>query len=259
MASITFIGLGWLSKAAAVYFSKQDFRVKATKRIAEEFYGIDVFSWSLATPFPSDAISDYLVISIASKQHNLIEYQQLFTELKSYQPKKTILISTTSVYGNLRGILDEEADLSNYIAENIHLQISNLFEHFFPGGVVLRLAGLVGPGRNPARFLAGKINVADPELSVNMVHQTDVIRAIEKCIKNEAKGIYNVCASSHPSRREFYTKLALKYHLIAPQFLENKEQETTRIVSNSKIKNELDFEFVVDDVLNYYLSSEVKD
>ncbi len=255
MANITFIGLGWLSKAASLYFTKHNFKVKATKRNAEEFNNIEVFSWSLGTSFPSEAVSDYIVISIASRNHQLNDYQQLFTELKSFQPKKVILISTTSVYGNRRGVLEEWIDLTEYLEENIHLQISRLFQEYFPEGIVLRLAGLVGPGRNPAKFLAGKINVADPNLSVNMVHQKDVIRVIEKCIINDAKGIYNVCASKHPTRIEFYTKLALHYHFQAPQFVEDTKDESIRIVSNSKIKSELNFEFEVDDVLNYYLSS----
>lgn len=259
MANITFIGLGWLSKAAAIHFHKLSYKVKATKRTAEKLDDVEVFSWSLSENFPKEAISENIVISIASRTHELQHYEQLFNNLCSHQPKNILLISTTSVYGNRRGLLDENADLSELIDENIHLQISTLFQKYFPSGVVLRLAGLVGPARNPAKFLAGKINVADPGLTVNMVHQIDVIRAIESCINNKASGIYNVCASNHPTRKEFYTKLAVHHKLEAPIFVEDVPSEIIRIIDNSKIKREFNFEFEVDDVMNYYLSSVDKD
>lgn len=259
MANITFIGLGWLSKAAAIHFQKLSYKVKATKRTAEKFDDVEVFSWSLSENFPEEALADNIVISIASRTHELKHYEQLFNNLYSHQLNKIILISTTSVYGNKRGVLDESADLSELMDDNIHLQISVLFQKYFPSGVVLRLAGLVGPGRNPAKFLAGKTNVADPNLTVNMVHQKDVIRAIECCINNMASGVYNVCASTHPTRKEFYSKLAIHNKLEVPIFVEDAPSEMIRIIDNSKIKKEFNFEFEVDDVMNYYLSSVDKD
>ena len=43
---------------------------------------------------------------------------------------------------------------------------------------ILRLAGLVGPGRHPGRFFAGK-SAPDGQHGVNLVHLEDVIGAIE--------------------------------------------------------------------------------
>lgn len=259
MNQITFIGLGWLSKAAAAHFQKLNYQVKATKRTLEQVENIEVYAWSLGEVLPKEALSENIVISIASRSHELQHYEHLFKQIESFKPTNIILISTTSVYGNNRGVLDENLDLSTESANNIHLQISNLFQQYFPNGVVLRLAGLVGPGRNPAKFLAGKVDVADPELSVNLVHQKDVVRAIECCIMNNAKGVYNISSSTHPSRQEFYTQLTKHYSLEIPKFVDANSNNAIRIVSNLTFKQKFKFEFEVDDVMSYYLSSDIKE
>ena len=67
--------------------------------------------------------------------------------------------------------------------------------HNLPGTSVdiLRLAGLVGPGRHPGRF-AGK-TAPDGEHGVNLVHLEDVIGAITLLLQAPKGGhIYNICA-----------------------------------------------------------------
>ncbi|MEO9373094.1 hypothetical protein ABI428_35485, partial [Pseudomonas aeruginosa] len=74
--------------------------------------------------------------------------------------------------------------------------------HNLPGTSVdiLRLAGLVGPGRHPGRFFAGK-TAPDGEHGVNLVHLEDVIGAITLLLQAPKGGhIYNICAPAHPAR-----------------------------------------------------------
>ena len=123
--------------------------------------------------------------------------------------------------------------------------------------IILRLSGLVGPNRNPARFLAGKKNVANPKNKINLVHQTDVIRFIEQCIQQVVVGVFNVCSSEHPTREEFYTKVCLSQSLEAPLFALDTEE--TRWVSNAKSKSELNFEYQYDNLLEYYTKSEASE
>ena len=88
--------------------------------------------------------------------------------------------------------------------------------------VVLRLAGLVGSDRQPARFLAGREGVPRPLAPVNLVHQLDAVRAIERAIDASlAPGAYSVCASVHPSREAYYTAEAARLGLAPPQFADD--------------------------------------
>ncbi len=82
--------------------------------------------------------------------------------------------------------------------------------HNLPGTSVdiLRLAGLVGPGRHPGRFFAGK-TAPDGEHGVNLVHLEDVIGAITLLLQAPKGGhIYNICAPAHPARNVFYPQMA---------------------------------------------------
>ncbi len=74
---------------------------------------------------------------------------------------------------------------------------------------ILRLAGLIGPGRHPGNFYGGKERVIpQADAPVNLVHRDDVISAITKVIQNEQAGTFNVCAPEHPAKKVFYTAAA---------------------------------------------------
>lgn len=257
MESISIIGLGWLGKACAQYFSSINFNVKATNRTGNAFENVDVYAWSLGHDLPSEINSDTILIALAPKEQDLANYEKLCNDLKKHQHKKIIFISTTSVYGKFKGLLTEDIDLNGSDNHNFQYAISNLFLKSFSNAVVLRLSGLVGPNRNPAKFLAGKKNLPNPNQKVNLVHQQDVINIIHKCIEYDLNGIYNVCSSVHPSRQEFYVAVCNRFNFEAPTFLDSNEEE--RIVSNEKLIKETSYQYIIDDVLKYYLSSEFKD
>jgi nucleoside-diphosphate-sugar epimerase len=75
---------------------------------------------------------------------------------------------------------------------------------------ILRLAGLVGPGRHPGRFYGGRDRaVPQSDAPLNLVHREDVIRAIELVIDRDLWGMtLNVCAADHPKKGKFYQTAA---------------------------------------------------
>ena len=83
---------------------------------------------------------------------------------------------------------------------------------------VLRLAGLFGPGRDPATFFAGGRAVPQADAPVNMLHQADAVAAIVRVIATEATGTFNVCAATHPTKRTFYSTLAQRVGCDIPIF-----------------------------------------
>ena len=87
-------------------------------------------------------------------------------------------------------------------------------------GKVLRLAGLVGPNREPGQFVAGKTLKSSSQAAVNMVHQADVVAAIETVILNwaGANAVYNVCHPSHPTRQDYYQQRCAKLGTQPPSF-----------------------------------------
>ena len=108
--------------------------------------------------------------------------------------------------------------------------------------VIVRLGGLFGPDREPGRFLAGKTGVTGPDQPVNLVHRDDVIGVIRELIAQEVRrGVFNVVADEHPSRRDFYTARAEALGLAPPAFSEAPASGKT--VSNQKVKDVLGYTF----------------
>lgn len=253
MKSVTIIGFGWLGKACAAYLHERSYEIKVTKRnIDNSDLPYPVFAWELGNEFPPEAASNIVIISIAESENNYENYHKLYRDLEKLGVKKVIFISSTSIYTTAVGEVDETFDIST-VNTSVALKEKTL-QSTSLNTIILRLSGLVGPGRNPARFLAGKTNVANPTNKINLVHQFDVIRIIEQCILQNIIGIFNVCSSSHPTRREFYTDVCLHDNLTPPTFAT--DTEPVRWVSNEKTKQVFGFEYQYDDLYAYYLRSE---
>lgn len=251
MNTVTILGYGWLGQALTTYLQSLNYSVKITKRNLDNFKdNVEAYVWNLGADFPKEAISETIVISIAEQENNIENYIKLYRQLEQFGAKKIIFISSSSIYNDVIGEATETSEILNPTSA-VALKEKSLQTTNIPS-VILRLSGLVGPNRNPAKFLAGKKNVANPTQKVNLVHQYDVIRFIEKCISDDAIGIYNVCSSEHPSREEFYTKVCIHYNMESPVFTEH--SEPSRYVSNEKSKRDFNFEYKYDDLLNYYLS-----
>lgn len=257
MKSITIIGLGWLGEACASYFSKKGYEVKGTKRNQEIEQAYPVYPWRLGDDFPEQALSECVLISIAAKNIQADEFDKLFSDLKKSGVSQIIFTSSTSVYNGLTGPLTEELSLMKNDSNANQILIVELLLKHFPDAVVLRLGGLVGPGRHPARFLSGKKNLANPLQKTNLVHQQDVIQMIEQCVLKQATGVFNVCSSVHSTRKEFYTKVCEFNKMPLPEFVEEQEEEI-RWVSNEKSKKQLSYQYLYDDLLLHYLRSELK-
>ncbi len=249
MKSVTIVGLGWLGKACADDLHQNGYLVKATKRKSQEIHSpYPVFEWSLSEKFPSEAISDTMIICIAEKEHDVIHYQHLFQEL--IHVEQIIFISTTAVYEGLSGCISEDTTLEvNSLAHSKEMALMETGASY----LILRLAGLVGPNRNPARFLAGRKEVQNPNQKVNLVHQTDVINILKLALQKNTKGIVNVCSSEHPSRVEFYSKVCA-YHGYEPPMFAASETEPVRWINNEKSKEVFNYKYIYDNLLNYYLS-----
>jgi hypothetical protein len=68
--------------------------------------------------------------------------------------------------------------------------------------------------------------------------------------KNCWQETFNACADTHPKRREFFTKEALRLGLVQPQFKEDSSCDY-KIVSNAKLKSKLSFTFKYPDIMTY--------
>lgn len=180
----------------------------------------------------------------------LDKIKSVINAIESQAIKQVIFISSTAVYGDLNVEINElskpEPDTQS---GNILLQAEGLLrdQPDFTT-TIIRFAGLIGPGRDPGRFFAGKTNVPNGNAPVNLIHLTDCIGISHAILVEEAFGhIYNACSPDHPTRSEFYTKATAHAGLDAPQFIV--EKKTWKIVSAINIGDILNYKFKIDNLM----------
>ncbi|MCX2957361.1 SDR family oxidoreductase [Serratia symbiotica] len=263
MKKVAIIGLGWLGMPLALSLMSCRYEVVGSKTTpdgvrAARMSGIECYQLVLTQELlcePGDLDSllrvDALVVtlparrSIAGSENYCNAVCMLAYSAMASGVPRVIFISSTSVYGETVGILREDSPLRPSTPSGRVLAELERWLHELPHTSVdiLRLAGLVGADRHPGRFLAGKIDVKGGSQGVNLVHQDDVMAAIQRLLKLPKGGhVYNLCAPNHPARQDFYPVMAQQLHLEAPQFADEAEQ-VARLVDGSRICDELGFEY----------------
>jgi nucleoside-diphosphate-sugar epimerase len=237
MNTICMIGTGWLGLPIGKELAERGFRVVGTTtreaRIPElREHGVHPYIYRLGDPHPP-AASIYVVTVPPGKTGGYLA--ALRTTVEGMTPKANILfISTTSVYTGRPDIFPESQVVPGKPApEDAHrtskhssIPISELIEA--EGTVwdekrkrhtIVRCGGLVGPGREPGRFLAGRKNVPDPDAPANISPLQDVVDLVISIILEGQWGkVVNAVDRNRPTRREYYTQAALDLGLEPPEF-----------------------------------------
>ncbi|MBL0049144.1 MAG: NAD-dependent epimerase/dehydratase family protein [Bacteroidetes bacterium] len=190
--------------------------------------------------------AEVLIIAVPSK--NVNDFKNLITEIEKSPVKKVLFISSTSVYPNTNDIVTETSE----VLDSPLVEIENLFRNSSVfESCIIRFAGLFGYDRKPGNFYPSGHKISNPDGSVNFIHRDDCLRIIMEIIeKNIWQETFNACADTHPKRREFFTKEALRLGLVQPKFKEESSCDY-KIVSNAKLKGKLNFSFKYPDVMNY--------
>ena len=124
--------------------------------------------------------------------------------------RRTIFLSSTGVYGDATGVVDETTPHRATTHSGAALLAAACFFASLPARpFVLYLAGLVGPGRHPGTFYGGKDRpVPRADAPVNLLHQRDAIAAIRTVLTLGEPDNFNVCQAGHPPKGAFYGRAA---------------------------------------------------
>lgn len=260
--TIAVLGCGWLGFPLAQSLIQKGYRVKGTTTSEDKLaklseagiapYLISLYEDRLdgdITLFLKDV--DYLIINIpprlkkGTEGRYVSKMQLLIKEVNVSNLKKVLFISSSAVYGNTEGIINEtSAPLPVTESGKQLLETEKLLreEQGFDC-TILRFGGLIGNGRNPAGFLSGKTNIAQPLAPVNLVHLDDCIHIVEEVIRQETWGeVFNVAFPHHPSKKSYYQQKAYEQHMPIPEFNE-KDLSTGKIISSEKLINILSYTF----------------
>ena len=264
--SIGIFGCGWLGTALAKQLLRQNYNVYGTTQDEKKSQvltkqGIKIRSFSL----PLDTLiidkqpilkCPIVIICIPPNvRQGKLDYADNISLIVAAAEKaaveKIILLSTTAIYGDLSGDLDETQvvmPLTN--KATLLMEAEQHVLGFSQQGIVLRLAGLVGETRHPGRFFKKNKVISLPNAQVNLVHQEDVIGIISQLLVSEVMtGVYNIASKTHLSKHKFYSIATDALGLVAPSFDNHSLENLGRKVLSDKIRQELNYQFIHDDLV----------
>ncbi len=251
---IAIIGCGWLGLPLAKHLQQKGYLINGSSTHSDK---LNVLAENNIVPFlihlpyteSGDVLkhflnADLIIINIppgrsGGEDNNYIsKLENLKSEVLKSTIKKLIFISSTSVYDENNGIHTEQSeDFSTTATGQRMLNAEKTFTSIKElDTTIVRMAGLIGPERHPGRFFAGKENIPNGLVPVNLIHLDDCIGVIEQIIEQALwNEIFNAAAPSHPNKCDFYDLASQKlYNKRAKFILENTEYkviDATKIVS----------------------------
>jgi nucleoside-diphosphate-sugar epimerase len=264
-ATVAVLGCGWLGLPLAQALLTQGHRVLGTTTTPSQLpvlqaAGIEPHLLQLGADFNNAdearltsilRATDILVLNVPPRSAVAGGYPQLLRPVHravaSARLKAVLFVSTTGVYLDEPRIMREQDAISTRDAASDVLRTEG---HFVPryGQWKSTVVRLIGPDRAPGRFLAARHNLAQGDAPVNLLHLTDAVGVLQTIIEQEIWGhTLNICASLHPSRREFYPAAAEYLGLQPPTF--KPEYSSGKLIDNSLMRSLVPYEFKHDDVL----------
>jgi nucleoside-diphosphate-sugar epimerase len=252
LEKIAVLGCGWLGLQLAQSLINQKYFVSGSTTTVDKLNllaqrNIAPFLIHLGQIESGDDIqlfldADLLIINVppgrGSQQADEYENRMLILaeEIIKSTIQKVIFISSTSVYDEVNGKVDEETQaLSNSDSGKRMLNTEDIFKSL-PNieTTIIRMAGLIGPNRHPGRFFAGKEDIPNGLVPVNLIHLDDCIGIIEYVISNNFwNQTFNGAAPTHPKKSDFYDLASQKLYGKSAQFIQ--ELGDYKIVDSSKI------------------------
>lgn len=173
--------------------------------------------------------------------------KKLAEAIEASDVKKVIFVSSISVYEETESFpVYTEDTLPNATSASGKEIISAekiLLENAIFDTTVIRFGGLIGAGRHPVKYLAGRSGLANPLGPVNLIHLDDCLQVIKKVLKNAIFGeVYNAVFPLNPPKEQYYQQKAREMELEPPQF-DHSGPSVGKVISASKVMRELKVEF----------------
>ncbi|MEM1134273.1 MAG: NAD(P)H-binding protein [Bacteroidota bacterium] len=269
---ISILGTGWLGLPLGNYLIKKGHEVKGSIRTATKLdllktNGIEPFLLNLIPqPEPKGTIekflqSDVLIIGIPPSRKSddmdtfhAAQIQELVNHMLLGDIRKTIYISSTSVYPSTNGEVKESDEIKPEVSvHNAIVLAEKVLRQTGPlDTTVLRVGGLMGYNRIPGKYFAGKKGLKNGNSPVNFIHRDDVIGIIEQVILQEKwNRVFNVVAPQHPIRKDLYPKTAINFGFVPPEF-DDSNPEPYKVVNTEKLDMELKYQFKYPDPFTFH-------
>ena len=221
--NVALLGAGWLGKPLIAELVTAGYSVRASyRKEADRTAIVATGGGALPVDLPErgEAISTLIreagtvIITLPPRGRKLGEratehYLTCLAALSGLlADKHVVYTSSTGVYGSATGWVDEAtATAADTASGRAVVAAEAWLAEQTERLTVLRLAGLYGPGRDPANFFGQRAEISQGDAPVNMVHREDVLVALLLTVRERPIGTFNVSAATHPDKRTFYTRM----------------------------------------------------
>lgn len=191
---------------------------------------------------------DAVIHTASSGRRGADVYRSVYLEgvrtlLETFQPRRFLFASSTSVYAQTDGSEVTEESPAQPERETGKILRDAEDAVLAAGGVVLRLAGIYAPGRwvTLEKFFNGTaVLEGDGSRVINQIHRDDAAAAFVFLLENDVpSGIYNVTDGNPLTQKELYTAYAGHFERplppCGPVDLERKRGWTSKRVGNAKL------------------------
>ncbi len=259
--TISILGCGWYGRALAKILLQKEFTVKGSSTSPpkmDELASLGIVPYLVQINAETENFDDVffdcdvLIVSISPKfrysesGEYLSKIKKIISIVHQNKISRVIYISSTGVYADsnreVNELNDPEPDTE---AGKLLFEAEKLFqaETAFKT-TIIRFAGLVGPGRHPGHFFAGKKGIPNGKAPVNLIHLDDCVAITSNIIEKDAYGyLFNACCPDHPSKVDFYGKASLQSGLTVPEFID--ELNNWKIVNSISLPKILGYQFKV--------------
>ena len=261
MKQISILGCGWLGLPLAKSFIEKGWYVKGSTTSEDKLEvlkeaGIIPYQIELSVKEVSGEFQEFLkgseilIINIppqikSAKGPFIEKMKVLMPIIKNSTISKLLFVSSTSVYSDIDEVVTESTEREAITESGKQLVETEMYlENLdFLQTTIIRFGGLIGAGRNPAKYLAGRQGVDSPNAAVNLIDQQDCIGIIQAVIEKGAWGTsFNAATPDHPTKEEYYNKKTSERNLEPPSF-DYSNLGTGKIISSEKLIKELDYHF----------------
>ena len=261
--TIAIAGLGWLGQPLAYRLSSLGYTIKGSVTTIEKATllqqnGFEAYPLEISEKGIEGEIKALLknvhclaiMIPPGLRKNTGADYVlkmvHLLEAIKQASVSKIILVSSTSVYDDSQGNVTEKDEPKPETISG--KQLRQVEELFFNSEeletTIVRFGGLIGGSRQPAKYLAGRKDLADGNAPVNLIHRDDCINILVEILKQDAFGkVFNAVNPKHPTKADYYIRKTKDLGLEPPTFAEGDSDEIFKQVDSENLKSILNYTF----------------
>ncbi len=261
--TISIAGLGWLGQPLAYRMASLGYTVKGSVTTVEkaillqqngfDAYPLEISEYGIDGEIKALLKNTYclmVMIPPGLRKNTGADYVlkmvHLLDEIKKSSVSKIILVSSTSVYDDSQGkVTEKDKPEPQTIAGKQLRQVEELFFNSEElQTTIVRFGGLIGGSRNPAKYLAGRKDLADGNAPVNLIHRDDCINILVEILKQDAFGkVFNAVNPNHPKKSDYYIQKTKELGMQPPTFAEAESDEIFKQVDSENLTTVLKYSF----------------